>query len=105
MDDVTKASQEERLKNILTMGAIAVMVTMCMVFTGDNDKPKLQTNAWEFGSMDKCISKIKTDVGPLTIVRDTPEEVLGKTLAGNTFACSRQVTGTRGTYFYGWYEH
>jgi len=99
------ATAEERLRNIVTMGVIAVIITMClMMYDGDDDELELQTKAWEFGSLDQCISRIETDVGPLRIVRDKPDVVSGKTRDGNTFSCSKEVTGTRGTYYYGVYN-
>jgi hypothetical protein len=57
----------------------------------------------EFSSMKSCVDTIQSKAGPLKILKDTPEEVLGRTAAGKTFACQRKESGTRGTYYSGWY--
>lgn len=59
----------------------------------------------EFRTLDDCLAKIKKSSGQeLQIVTDKPNEVSGFLANRKGFACQKKETGTKGTYFEGWYE-
>lgn len=59
-----------------------------------------------FSSLQECLSTIRnSNVPPLDIVTDNVDEVSG--FIGNSgrgFACSREVSGTKGVYWTGWFQ-
>lgn len=59
----------------------------------------------EFFTMQRCLESIPEDArSPINIIaRDTPSIVSGRLANGETFACQRKETGSRGTYYVGWY--
>ena len=58
----------------------------------------------EFGTLSECLSSIERNSGhSLRIVRDTPDIVSGNLSNGKTFACEIKRSGTKGTYYEGWY--
>ncbi|EPB9486893.1 MULTISPECIES: hypothetical protein [Citrobacter] len=58
----------------------------------------------EFNSLQECLSAIKVNGGePLKIVQDTPDKVTGKLPNNEVFGCEKKETGTKGTYFEGWF--
>jgi hypothetical protein len=58
----------------------------------------------EFRTLASCLQGIKKGSGQaLKIVTDTPSEVSGFLANGQGFACERTESGTKGTYFRGWY--
>ncbi|MCG8485886.1 MAG: hypothetical protein MI756_00285 [Chromatiales bacterium] len=58
----------------------------------------------EFRTLKACLSAIeKNGGGPLKIITDKPEEVSGFLSNGEGFACERKVTGSKGTYYHGWF--
>jgi hypothetical protein len=58
----------------------------------------------EFQTMASCLSSIKNSSGQeLKIITDKPDEVSGFLSNGKGFACQKKETGTKGTYFEGWY--
>ncbi len=58
----------------------------------------------QFGTMAACLSGIETSSGQkLKIVTDKPHEVSGFLSNEKGFACQTKESGTKGTYFEGWY--
>ncbi|MEL4887848.1 hypothetical protein N6P31_12320 [Pectobacterium betavasculorum] len=58
----------------------------------------------EFRTMQECLASIKAHSGSsLKVVRDKPDIVTGNLSNGKTFACEKKETGTKGTYYEGWY--
>ena len=58
----------------------------------------------EFGSMGECLTGIKNSSRQsLKIITDTSSEVSGVLSNGQGFACQRKISGTKGTYYHGWY--
>ena len=58
----------------------------------------------QFRTMAACLSGIKTSSGQqLKFVTDKPHEVSGLLSNGKGFACQKKESGTKGTYFEGWY--
>jgi len=58
----------------------------------------------QFRTMAACLSGIKTSSGQkLKVVMDKPQEVSGFLSNGKGFACQKKESGTKGTYFEGWY--
>lgn len=58
----------------------------------------------DFGSMNSCLKGIQKSSGQsLRIVTDTPTKVSGLLSNGNGFACEKKNSGSRGTYYTGWY--
>ena len=75
------------------------------IATGCEDGSRPQTRAAEFLTMQGCLAGIKKDAGTDIdkIVRDKPAIVTGFLANGRQFACEKKTTGTKGTYYYGWY--
>ena len=61
---------------------------------------------FNFSSMEICLINIKklSSSESLKIFTDKPEEVSGILDNGNSFACKKMSTGTKGVYYHGWYE-
>jgi hypothetical protein len=58
----------------------------------------------EFSSLQNCLAAIKKNTGQkLEIVTDKPNEVSGFLSNKKGFACEKKVTGTKGTYYEGWF--
>ena len=58
----------------------------------------------EFHSMQECLSAIKANGGePLKIIHDKPDMVTGRLPNDKMFACEKKETGSKGTYFEGWF--
>ncbi|ENO8634962.1 MULTISPECIES: hypothetical protein [Enterobacterales] len=58
----------------------------------------------EFHSMQECLSAIKANGGePLKIIQDKPDMVTGRLPNDKMFACEKKETGSKGTYFEGWF--
>lgn len=58
----------------------------------------------QFRTMAACLSGIEKSSGQkLKVVTDKPHEVSGFLSNGKGFACQKKETGTKGTYFEGWY--
>nr|AAK56383.1 hypothetical protein [bacterium] len=63
-----------------------------------------QAMSAEFRSLDDCLSGIKESSGKeLKIITNEPEEVSGFLSNGKGFGCQEKRSGTKGTYFEGWY--
>jgi RNA polymerase subunit RPABC4/transcription elongation factor Spt4 len=89
-----------------------IIITIASVFylyfddsdpSGESHASTTETMGGEFSSMKDCLSTFEENVGPLKILKDTPEQILGRTAAGKLFSCKRKDTGSRGTYYSGWY--
>jgi len=58
----------------------------------------------EFRTLSGCIEGIKKNSGQsLKIITDTPSEVSGFLSNGQGFGCQKKTTGTKGTYYAGWF--
>lgn len=58
----------------------------------------------EFYSLSKCLEGLKKSSGQqLEIITDEPDKVSGLLSNGEGFACEKKTTGTKGTYYEGWY--
>jgi hypothetical protein len=59
----------------------------------------------EFLSMQRCLSAIQASSGMKIkgTTTDTPDNVVGNLSNGKVFQCKKVQTGTKGTYFEGWY--
>lgn len=58
----------------------------------------------EFRTLAECLASIERSTNStLTIIRDKPEIVTGNLSNGKTFACELKESGTKGTYYEGWY--
>ncbi len=58
----------------------------------------------QFRTLASCLSGIEKSSGQkLKIITDKPHEVSGFLTNGKGFACQRKESGTKGTYFEGWY--
>ena len=71
--------------------------------SGSNSGSSDITMGGEFMSIKNCLSTFESKVGPLKITKDTPSEIFGRTSAGKMFVCQRVESGSRGTYYTGWY--
>lgn len=70
--------------------------------SGCGEPPRMQSA--DFATLYDCLQGIKKDSGmKLTIVTDEPDEVSGQLSNGAGFGCNQKTSGTRGTYFNGWY--
>ncbi|OFC62847.1 hypothetical protein [Candidatus Erwinia dacicola] len=80
---------------------VAVLVSALLV-TGSTLADSLMKA--EFHSMQECLSAIKTNGGePLKIIQDKPDMVTGRLPDDKMFACEKKETGSKGTYFEGWF--
>ena len=79
------------------------LVSACIMFAVGVSAATEVMNA-EFRTLASCLQGIKKGSGQtLKIVTDTPSEVSGFLADGQGFACERTESGTKGTYFRGWY--
>jgi len=81
----------------------AVFVAVTVAIVGEGNASEVM-NA-EFRTMNECLERIrKHSKQSLKVVTDTPTEVSGFLSNGQGFACQRKETGTKGTYYHGWYS-
>ena len=117
-------SQEMSLPAIIFVGLVAVGTAYYFLGGGDNSpssspattstpakpktkrvkKPRPEVVVGEFATIRQCLTAANSAVGPLDIVRDRPDEIHGTTRDNQMFQCKQEVTGSRGTFFVGWYE-
>ena len=84
-------------KFLSSAGLVSVLLAGC------GGSPSEVMNA-EFRSLSACLEGIKSNSGQsLNVITDKPDKVSGKLANGETFACTREESGTKGTYFAGWY--
>lgn len=58
----------------------------------------------EFRTMKSCLSAIEENGGsPLNIITDKTKEVSGFLPNGEAFGCQKKSSGTKGTYYHGWF--
>lgn len=58
----------------------------------------------EFPTMSACLEGIKKNSKQsLQVVTDKPTEVSGFLSNGQGFACQKKESGTKGTYYHGWF--
>ncbi|WP_337262633.1 MULTISPECIES: hypothetical protein [unclassified Serratia (in: enterobacteria)] len=77
-----------------------LVLTPVLIVTGCDSVMKA-----EFRTLSDCLSSIENNSGhSLTVIRDKPDIVSGKLSNGKTFACELKETGTKGTYYEGWYK-
>ena len=65
----------------------------------------LTVQSAEFVSLSACLRGVarETHSRIADTTRNTPDEVAGVLANGQHFSCQKQVTGTKGTYYLGWY--
>lgn len=96
-----------------TFAALAVLLFVgFVVIKGCGGTSKKQsTNSGsvmlaEFRTLEACLAGISRSSGAsLRPSTDTPSKVAGKLSDGRFFVCEMKVTGTKGTYFEGWYTN
>lgn len=61
--------------------------------------------AADFLTMHGCLESIQKSAGSAVdkIIRDKPDIVTGFLADRRQFACEKKTSGTKGTYYYGWY--
>lgn len=80
---------------VLTIVALLAL-TMC-----SDTSYTMKTN---FSSLNSCMNSMDSvSTGPLNIVTDKPGKVSGFLSNGELFNCEKIVSGTKGTYFEGYY--
>lgn len=82
------------------------LLLFCLfIATSCEDGPRTQVRAAEFITIQGCLAGIEKDAGTHIdkIARDKPAIVTGFLANGEQFACEIKTTGTKGTYYYGWY--
>ena len=58
----------------------------------------------EFETLSKFLDRIKIISGAtLKIFVDEPDMVSGTLTNGESFACQKRTSGTKGTFYHGWY--
>jgi hypothetical protein len=79
-----------------------VLVTFMTTMVGEGNAADAM-NA-EFRTMSECLEGIKKNSKQsLQIVTDKPTEVSGFLSNGQGFACQKKESGTKGTYYHGWF--
>jgi len=80
---------------------------LCTIFIALNTTgcgKQAEVRGAEFLTLSGCLEGIKKDTGSsLKVYTDTQERVSGVLSNGKTFSCEMKSTGTKGTYFEGWY--
>lgn len=79
----------------------AVLVAVTVAIVGEGNASEVM-NA-EFRTMNECLEGIRNRSKQSLKVTDTPTEVSGFLSNGQGFACQKKETGTKGTYYHGWY--
>lgn len=72
----------------------------------DSKAPETESVVAKFSTMQECLASIKLESGhDLLISGDDPDGVYGRLHSTTyTFSCDKEVTGSEGTYYLGWYE-
>jgi hypothetical protein len=94
-----------------TWGVLFVLVAVAVTYLGSSSDTtpagKVKTKpvrSAEFQTMRSCLEGIKNSSGQtLDVIADKPTKVSGFLSNGEGFACELKSTGTRGTYYHGWY--
>ncbi|MDX9840568.1 MAG: hypothetical protein RBS95_03875 [Desulfobulbus sp.] len=83
---------------------IVLYFIIFIIFFSVTNSNATNTMKAEFPSLQSCLFAIEKSSGQkLKIITDKPDEVSGFLANGKGFACQKKVTGTKGTYFEGWY--
>ena len=87
------------------------MIVMFLSFCSDSEERPARSyktpevRQAEFSTMAGCLAGVANSSGSqLKPVRDKPDIVSGSQADGRTFACKRKSSGTKGTYYVGWYD-
>ena len=107
-----KVKKEQKKYGFLTL--ILAMFLIYIVYSAvtDDDKTKVvkekkssELVGADFYSMTECLNSIRKKSGSKTIkpMTDTPNNVSGYLSNGKQFGCKKKTTGTKGTYYNGWY--
>lgn len=110
-DDVVASSQASVDRNIIAIGiAVTVAVAVAFLVLRSGSAPESAASSdtgmvgAEFKTLQECLDGIRRNSGAvLTVVSDTPDKVSGKFKDGRFFSCERVNSGTKGSYFEGWY--
>jgi hypothetical protein len=94
--------QGEAMKRVLSLILIPVVALTILAGCDSNNVVK----GAKFSSLQGCLLSIKVATGlELDLVIDTPEQVAGSLVnTRRSFACTKEVTGTQGVRWDGWYE-
>ena len=95
------------MKNILQAVKTTVIVCSVAVLTACGGDGGGEMMGGDFVSLNSCLSAIKKNSGyELNITTDTPEKVSGNLKTGERrfFACERVESGSKGTYYRGYYS-
>lgn len=83
---------------------LRVILVSAMLILTIGKSSATETMSAEFKTLASCLKGIQKGSGQsLKIITDTPTEVSGLLANGQGFACERTESGTKGTYFRGWY--
>ena len=87
-------------KNILLS---LILISSTAVFTSCSSP---SVNSADFNSMQQCLSSIKNSTGEeLEIVTDKPDNVSGVLKdSRKLFGCQKKSSGSKGTYYNGYYH-
>jgi hypothetical protein len=70
--------------------------------SGCGEPPRVQSA--DFATLPACLQSIERNSGmKLKIITDKPDKVSGNLSNGAGFGCEQRTSGTKGTYFNGWY--
>lgn len=93
------------MKFIMAGLFIIIYLTFCSSIGEGGGRGPTVTNM-TFSSMTSCVSFMRSrSGGDLRIIRDTPNIVTGKFSSGQSFACERNETGSRGVTINGWFTN
>jgi hypothetical protein len=62
-----------------------------------------ETRGANFSTLKGCMSGLDSELGGLKIVIDKPDNVSGRQPDGTIWACTKETSGTKGTYWEGYY--
>lgn len=101
---VKELSKVEQIGMLLGLFRLVGYVGKCALETLDGKNRPYVLQA-EFSSLAACLRSVPRDArSPIKeTLRDSPEMVQGVLANGQNFFCQRKVTGTKGTYYLGWY--
>ena len=85
------------------MNRIAILMLLSILAVSCGEPPELRSA--EFLTMRGCLEGIRRDTKQnLKVITDKPDIVSGRLTNGKNFGCRKKMTGTKGTYYLGWYE-
>lgn len=84
----------------------SLMLSVFLIGCGDSSDGPPQVRQAEFSTMQACLKSVPADAGLSIkdVVVDKPDAVSGYLVGGRFFACQKKQSGTKGTYYLGWYN-